>query len=238
MKGYYFFKAHISSVLDDADINLLDNWVWKLYWQCYAVAQEETKDGLLPPVAKLAYRIRANEKTLMDALEAMRDGGELAIKTDDGWLMTRFASEQKSATDTERVQAFRKRERKRRNLPDYANETVCSQKKSRGEEEKEVEEKREDKLENLVVVRELYEQNIGVIVPNILTELENAVAKYPLKWTEDAIKIAVGADKRRWDYVSGILRNWETKGRGSKKTKGNDKDSSRYFQDDYADYID
>jgi len=62
----------------------------------------------------------------------------------------------------------------------------------------------------------LYEQNIGALTPLIADELRDAEQTYPAKWIEEAIKIAVENNTRRWRYVSAILERWRLEGKQAK----------------------
>jgi DNA replication protein len=59
----------------------------------------------------------------------------------------------------------------------------------------------------------LYEQNIGLLSPLIADELKDAAEQYPPEWIEAAFREAVQQNKRKWSYISAILRRWETEGR-------------------------
>lgn len=59
----------------------------------------------------------------------------------------------------------------------------------------------------------LYEQNIGQLTPMIADELREAEATYPARWIEEAIKLAVSNNVRRWRYVQAILERWRLEGR-------------------------
>jgi DNA replication protein len=61
----------------------------------------------------------------------------------------------------------------------------------------------------------LYEQNIGLLSPLIADELKDAADRYPEEWIEAAFREAVQNNKRKWKYISAILRRWETEGRQS-----------------------
>jgi DnaD/phage-associated family protein len=69
----------------------------------------------------------------------------------------------------------------------------------------------------------LYEQNIGALTPMIVEELRDAEKSYPARWIEEAIKIAVENNVRRWRYVATILERWRQEGRqdalGSRNTQ-------------------
>ncbi len=59
----------------------------------------------------------------------------------------------------------------------------------------------------------LYEQNIGTLTPMIAEELREAERTYPPRWIEEAIKLAVTNNVRRWRYVQKILERWSQEGR-------------------------
>ena len=59
----------------------------------------------------------------------------------------------------------------------------------------------------------LYEQNIGALTPIIADELRDAEQTYPPQWIEEAIKIAVENNVRRWRYVVTILERWRLEGK-------------------------
>ena len=59
----------------------------------------------------------------------------------------------------------------------------------------------------------LYEQNIGALTPMIAEELREAEKNYPPRWIEEAIKLAVTNNVRRWRYVRTILERWRQEGR-------------------------
>ena len=59
----------------------------------------------------------------------------------------------------------------------------------------------------------LYEQNIGFLSPLIADQLRDAADQYPPEWIEAAFREAVQHNKRKWSYISAILRRWETEGR-------------------------
>ena len=61
----------------------------------------------------------------------------------------------------------------------------------------------------------LYEDNIGMISPMIADELKEAEGTYPQTWIEDAIREAVGNNKRSWRYIARILERWEREGRNN-----------------------
>ena len=62
----------------------------------------------------------------------------------------------------------------------------------------------------------LYEQNMGMLQPLLAEELMEAEQAYPPEWIEEAFRIAVANNVRRWAYVRSILERWAREGRGSR----------------------
>ncbi len=59
----------------------------------------------------------------------------------------------------------------------------------------------------------LYEQNIGPLTPMIADDLKDAEQTYPMSWIEEAIKLAVENNVRKWRYILGILERWRQEGK-------------------------
>jgi DNA replication protein len=76
----------------------------------------------------------------------------------------------------------------------------------------------------------LYEQNIGLLQPLIVEELEEAEKLYPADWIEEAFKIAVESNVRRWRYIRAILERWRDEGKG-------DEEPGRDYREDWRSYL-
>jgi DnaD/phage-associated family protein len=64
----------------------------------------------------------------------------------------------------------------------------------------------------------LYEQNLGMIhSPLLAEELQDAEQTYPTEWIEEAFRIAVTNNVRRWVYVRRILERWAEEGRSEQR---------------------
>ena len=83
----------------------------------------------------------------------------------------------------------------------------------------------------------LYEEHIGLITPMIAETLTEAEQTFPPEWIEDAIRIAVENNVRRWRYVEAILRSWQEEGRHEQNRRDTKKDRRRYIEGEFADYI-
>ncbi len=60
---------------------------------------------------------------------------------------------------------------------------------------------------------ELYEANIGLLSPILADELKDAEMTYPPGWIEEAFKIAVENNVRKWSYIRAILEGMATEGK-------------------------
>ena len=69
---------------------------------------------------------------------------------------------------------------------------------------------------------DLYEANIGLLSPILVDELKDAEANYPREWIEDAVKIAVENNVRKWSYIRAILERMAIAGRDDSKGKKED----------------
>jgi DNA replication protein len=63
----------------------------------------------------------------------------------------------------------------------------------------------------------LYEQNIGLLQPLIVEELEEAETLYPMPWIEEAFLIAVEQNARNWRYIRAILERWQGEGKSDEE---------------------
>lgn len=80
----------------------------------------------------------------------------------------------------------------------------------------------------------LYEQNVGPLTPIIADELRDAMATYPHEWIEDAIRIAVRNNIRKWKYILAVLDRMRAEGRNVQPAPDARPDLSRY--DGYLPY--
>jgi len=80
-------------------------------------------------------------------------------------------------------------------------------------------------------IYQMYEQHIGPLTPMIAEALREAEDTYPYSWIEEAIRLAVTNNVRRWTYVEAILRRWQEEGRHDRKDgRDTEKDRRRYAE--------
>ncbi|TVR20563.1 MAG: DnaD domain protein [Anaerolineaceae bacterium] len=82
----------------------------------------------------------------------------------------------------------------------------------------------------------LYEDNIGGLTPLMADELKDAAAEFPADWIEDAIRQAVLANKRSWNYVRAILVRWQRDGRNNDFSRRTEKATGSYQDEPYFGY--
>ena len=84
----------------------------------------------------------------------------------------------------------------------------------------------------------LYESNIGALTPMIADALKEAEEEFPLRWLEEAIRIAVENNARKWSYVHAILVRWQEEGRDERRhQRDTEKDRRKYVEGEFADFI-
>jgi DnaD/phage-associated family protein len=84
----------------------------------------------------------------------------------------------------------------------------------------------------------LYEENIGPLTPMIAETLEDAERTYPYSWIEEAVRLAVENNVRRWSYVEAILKRWQEGGRDEREDRRDtEKDRRRYVEGEFSDFI-
>lgn len=84
----------------------------------------------------------------------------------------------------------------------------------------------------------LFEDNVGPLTPLIAEELAEAIERHGEPWVEDAIRLAVANNVRRWSYVRAILERWGREGRVDEVDRADSgRGRERDAQGPYAAYI-
>jgi hypothetical protein len=105
MAGSYYIKLYIE-ILDDVKLFVLPDWAKWRFVQFMLVAKEHNRNGLLPPVTKMAWRLRLATDQVEEGLRALEEVGVVAT-TPDGWLVVNFAKRQAAISSTERSRQSR-----------------------------------------------------------------------------------------------------------------------------------
>lgn len=84
----------------------------------------------------------------------------------------------------------------------------------------------------------LYERHIGPLTPMIADALKDAEKEHPAQWIEEAIRIAVENNARKWSYVQAILSRWQEEGRDEGRyQRDSEKDRRKYVEGEFSDFI-
>jgi DNA replication protein len=81
----------------------------------------------------------------------------------------------------------------------------------------------------------LYEQNVGSVTPVVAENIHTALEQHPEDEVMLAIRKAVEANARSWNYIAAILRRWATEGRPEELDDGRDGTAERDLQEDRSD---
>ncbi|MGQ9502276.1 MAG: DnaD domain-containing protein [Anaerolineae bacterium] len=79
---------------------------------------------------------------------------------------------------------------------------------------------------------QLYEDNIGLISPLLADELREAEATYPADWIEEAFRIAVENNVRKWRYIRAILEGWAARGKQERSAAQRTETGKRWYTDE------
>jgi DnaD/phage-associated family protein len=81
---------------------------------------------------------------------------------------------------------------------------------------------------------QLYADNIGPLTPIIADELRDAQSSYPAEWIEEAMRLAIKNNVRRWKYIESILNRWQEEGKDGADRRNDQKDHRRYIEGEYG----
>ncbi len=111
-----------TGLLNDAAVMLLPDATFRRLVELTLVAAEQDpRDGSLPALQEVAWRLRVSEAQLEGELAQLQAIGK-AEHTAAGWTLPRFVAEQDAETSGERVAAWRERQAGRRVGNDGAND--------------------------------------------------------------------------------------------------------------------
>lgn len=77
---------------------------------------------------------------------------------------------------------------------------------------------------------DLYEANFGALTPLIAEQIAEAQQRFPAQWLPKAMRQAISANVRRWNYVLAILERWQNEGIDVDEETGRDPESDRLWE--------
>jgi DNA-binding transcriptional regulator YhcF (GntR family) len=121
MSSKYWIKLY-HEVLDDPKMGMLPDTAWRRCIELFLMAGEMDAGGQLPATDKIAWRLRLSPLMLEDDLKHLEAAG-IIERTDDGWLVVKFADRQRALTSTERSTLKRERDKKQEPAHSYGVKT-------------------------------------------------------------------------------------------------------------------
>lgn len=128
MASKYWIKLY-HEMLDDPKVARLNDSTYRRFIECLLLAGELDEEGLLPPVADMAWRLRQSETALAQDLSRLAIGEMVELKQHEGeerWFISKFAKRQSPTPGAQRVRAYRERKRKeekKKNAADIYTDT-------------------------------------------------------------------------------------------------------------------
>jgi len=105
MAGNYWIKLY-TEILDDPKMAMLDDHLWRRFYEFCLVAGKHNKGGLLPTVDQMAWLLRVSAKDLQDDVTNLVEIGLLT--EDNGYtIVTNFSKRQTKMSDAERQVKYR-----------------------------------------------------------------------------------------------------------------------------------
>ncbi len=87
-------------------------------------------------------------------------------------------------------------------------------------------------------IYKLYEDNIGPLTAIIGEELKDAEREYGAAWVEEAIRLAVNENVRKWRYVRAILERWRKEGKvNAAAGRVSEPDGSKFISGKYGAFV-
>lgn len=123
--AYYYIKLH-HEILDDPKMGRLSDHLWRRAIEVFLLAGDNERDGELPSLEDMAWRLRTNNEALQNDLTALQrigivtflDSNENCNMKRNGnvtppvtYYVTNWEKRQSPATSAERVRRFRERQR-------------------------------------------------------------------------------------------------------------------------------
>lgn len=111
MANYYWIKLY-HEILEDPKMCRLSDRMYRRTIELFLIAGETAKDGYLPCLEDMAWKLRMRAEDLETDLVELQKTGIISM-IDNEWLVTKFAERQEPVSNAERQKSFRERERER-----------------------------------------------------------------------------------------------------------------------------
>jgi len=125
MAGNYWIKLY-TEILDDPKMAMLDDHLWRRFYEFCLVAGKGNKGGALPTVDQMAWLLRTDAEGLQDDVTALVEIGLLSWNADN-LTVTNFSKRQDKMSNAEKQMKFRERLQKDEY---YSNQDVTESNKT------------------------------------------------------------------------------------------------------------
>ncbi len=217
MASKYWIKLY-HEILDDPKMGRLDDRYFRRTIELFLLAGELEKDGRLPDVEDMAWRLRIPLDEMQDDLDALQEIG-IVSQVDGSWVVTKFSERQSAAPGNERTKRYRDEKHKQEY---YCNEK-CDETVTNRHTDTDTDTDTDTELTTTTAqsqnVFTVYQNEIGVITSHIAEKLKADIDDFTESWVIDAIKVASAKQARNLPYVEAILKRWKTEGKDAGKRK-------------------
>lgn len=109
MPSKYWIKLY-HEILDDPKMGRLSDRLFRRTIEFFLLAGEVDRDGELPPLPDIAWRLRTDDEQLETEMIELQRIGILSYSEGE-WVVTKFADRQSAVSGAERVARYRQRKR-------------------------------------------------------------------------------------------------------------------------------
>jgi hypothetical protein len=107
MPGRYTWIKLYSEILHDPKMGRLSDSVWRRAVEIFLLAGENGRDGLLQPIADMAWELHSSVADVTASLQLLEETGVVREVEPGQWLVVNFQKRQAAMSDRERQQKHR-----------------------------------------------------------------------------------------------------------------------------------
>lgn len=120
--AYSWAKLWIE-MIDDRKTASLPDSSWRRFVECILLAMETNREGVLPAIPDMAWRLRVTPETLADDMTRLALAGLVHLNEFGEWVVSNFVKRQAAVPVTERVASHRERKRREKRSDGSGAET-------------------------------------------------------------------------------------------------------------------
>jgi DnaD/phage-associated family protein len=218
MTTKYWIKLY-HEMLDDPKMGQLSDRLYRRTVECFLMAGDANKAGLLPSVNDMAWRLRCNPEHLESELIELSRLGILS-QIDGGWIVTKFVERQATMSKAEYMRRLRDDEQKAVHYQSVTTPLpIVTDSVTNSHADKDKDKDKETDTDDAAAVFNAYAQlcGAGAVNKKIADEIGAFIDEVGAATVLDAINEAAVHNGKSWAYVRKILVTWRDKGRGAGK---------------------